>query len=110
LIRGSSLYIWQLGRLTLLPLPKEFQGIDPKAPVSVNDNDLIVASGVLSKGSDDRAIVWRHDTTMDLNKLVRGSAGWVLQEATGVNNKGQIVGIGHFQNTTHAFLLTPFTK
>ena len=78
--------------------------------MSLNDNDVIVASGVWSKGSGDRAIVWRNDTSMDLNKLIRGSTDWVLQEATSVNNKGQIVGIGHFQNTTHAFLLTPFTK
>ena len=110
LIRGSSLYVWQQGRLTLLRLPLGFQGIDPKAPVSVNDNDLMVGSGVLSKGSSDRAIVWRNDTTMDLNKRVRGSTDWVLQQATSVNNKGQIVGIGSYQNTTHAFLLTPITR
>jgi uncharacterized membrane protein len=110
LIRGSSLYVWQQGRLTLLPLPQGFQGIDPKAPVSLNDNDLIVASGVLSKGNGDRAIVWRNDTPIDLNKLVRGPTLWVLQEATSVNNKGQIVGIGSYQNTTHAFLLAPITK
>jgi probable HAF family extracellular repeat protein len=110
LIRGISLYLWQHGRLTLLSVPRGFQGIDPKAPVSMNDKDMVVASGVLTGSSGDRAILWDHDTPMDLNKLSSGTNGWTLQEATGINNKGQIVGIGQFNRTTHAFLLAPITK
>ena len=78
--------------------------------MSVNDNDLVVATGVTSNESDNRALLWKNDTPVDLNKLVRGGSGWVLQEATGINNKGQIVGIGSYRNTTHAFLLTLITK
>ena len=78
--------------------------------MSVNDNDQVVATGVTSKASDSRALLWQNGAPVDLNKLVRGGRGWVLQEATGINNKGQIVGIGSYRNTTHAFLLTPITK
>jgi len=110
LIDGSSLDLWRNGKPSPLPVPQGFQGINPTVTMSVNDNDLVVATGVTSNESDNRALLWKNDTPVDLNKLVRGGSGWVLQEATGINNKGQIVGIGSYRNTTHAFLLTLITK
>jgi probable HAF family extracellular repeat protein len=51
-------------------------------------------------------------TPIDLNALVEGS-GWNLWGATGINDKGQIVGYGMLGEgadaTFHAFLLTPDT-
>jgi probable HAF family extracellular repeat protein len=43
----------------------------------------------------------------DLNNLVTAGSGWVLTEADRVNEKGQIAGIGTYNGTTQAFLLTP---
>ena len=44
----------------------------------------------------------------DLNELVSPSSGWTLQEATAINENGQIVGQGtNASGQTHAFLLTP---
>jgi len=44
----------------------------------------------------------------DLNSLIDPSLGWVLQEATGINDSGQIVGYGTGPSgQTDAFLLTP---
>ena len=43
----------------------------------------------------------------DLNKLIPPRTGWVLLEANGINDAGQIVGDGTIHGQTHAFLLTP---
>ena len=40
----------------------------------------------------------------NLNDLVVESAGWELREATGVNNKGAIVGWGTIEGREEAFL------
>jgi hypothetical protein len=42
----------------------------------------------------------------DLNKLIPAGSGWMLQEAYGINNAGQIVGTGMHNGQEHAFLLT----
>jgi len=43
----------------------------------------------------------------DLNRLIPANSGWVLQEATGINDAGQIVGYGTFRKQLRGFLLTP---
>jgi probable HAF family extracellular repeat protein len=55
------------------------------------------------------AFVWTAGAQMlDLNDLViPANSGWVLIDAYGINSLGQIVGLGMFQDQTHAFLLTP---
>jgi probable HAF family extracellular repeat protein len=42
-----------------------------------------------------------------LNRLIPANSGWVLGEANGINDLGQIVGYGTIRRQTHAFLLTP---
>ncbi len=53
------------------------------------------------------AFVWSGGTMQDLNALIPANSGWVLNEATGVNDSGAIVGNGTIAGQTHAFLLTP---
>lgn len=43
----------------------------------------------------------------DLNTLLPGGSNWVLNEARGVNEAGQIVGVGVHNGATRAFLLSP---
>ena len=43
----------------------------------------------------------------DLNKLIPAGSGWVLLQAFGINNSGQIVGTGTIHGEEHGFLLTP---
>jgi probable HAF family extracellular repeat protein len=43
----------------------------------------------------------------NLNELIDQSLGWVLREATGINDRGQIAGWGEFDGQEHAFRLTP---
>lgn len=68
-----------------------------------------------TEGSLTKATLWNIDangnaTAMDLNSLIAGS-GWTLWGATGINDKGQIVGYGIQgegpEATFHAFMLSP---
>ncbi len=44
----------------------------------------------------------------DLNSLIPSSSGWTLEDAYGINDYGQIVGVGIINGLEHAFLLTPW--
>jgi hypothetical protein len=41
----------------------------------------------------------------DLNSLLPANSGWILSNATGINDSGQIVGVGTYNGQTQAFLL-----
>jgi len=53
------------------------------------------------------AFVYRDSKMQDLNDLIPRSAGWTLEEARGINDRGQIVGNGIHNGIRRAFLLTP---
>lgn len=42
---------------------------------------------------------------IDLNTLLPNGSGWLLQEAIGINDSGQITGYGLYNGTEEAFLL-----
>jgi hypothetical protein len=44
---------------------------------------------------------------IDLNTLISQGSGWELEWATGINDSGQIVGVGFHNGLQRAFLLTP---
>lgn len=57
-----------------------------------------------------RASLWQKGQVFDLNNLVTNGSGWVLSHATGINDRGQIIGYGTFtdslgQTETRAFSL-----
>jgi len=57
-----------------------------------------------------RAAVWQPGKpgAQNLNNLIPQGTGWVLRQATGINDQGQIVGWGYVSNgDTHAFRLDP---
>lgn len=53
------------------------------------------------------AVVWIDGQILDLNTADGIPEGWVLAEARGINNRGQIVGRGVYGGADRAFLLTP---
>jgi probable HAF family extracellular repeat protein len=53
------------------------------------------------------AFVYRGGKMQDLNDLIPAKAGWVLTDARGINDRGQIVGNGERNGQERAFLLTP---
>ncbi len=72
----------------------------------INDSGEIVGAAEIAPGVS-RAFVWNATSGMrNLNDLAPGS-GWTLQEARGINAKGQIVGFGlNPSGFTHGFLAT----
>jgi probable HAF family extracellular repeat protein len=69
--------------------------------------DIVGTSSAVGGGSH-AFIVLAHTTQMlDLNLLLQNGAGWVLSQADGINNQGQIVGTGTLNGQVHAFVLTP---
>ena len=54
------------------------------------------------------AILWAGTNAYDLNAYIPMNSGWVLDSATAINNKGQIVGQGTRTNELgyRSFLLT----
>jgi probable HAF family extracellular repeat protein len=79
---------------------------------AISSTGQIVGSAHLSTGAD-HAFLWNpttpngtSGTMVDLNTLI-GSTHLTLEDATGINDQGQIVGFGERNQTAFAFLLTP---
>jgi len=53
------------------------------------------------------ALLWRNGRMVDLQTRIRPGTGWTLLAASGINNRGQIDGIGIHNGQFRAFLLTP---
>lgn len=77
----------------------------------VNNRGQIVgisgASGADIGREAAHAFIWENGRMTDLNTLIAPDSGWVLREATDINDAGQIVGEGDFEGRTRAFLLIP---
>ncbi len=72
-----------------------------------NNSEDVVGYVRLPNGKGFRAFLWRAGKQYMLTDLISPSDGWVLTEATAINNHGQIVGVGLHHGLSHAFLLTP---
>lgn len=72
--------------------------------LGVNDNALVVGT------SGGQAFLWGQSEGMySLSSLVDPAelSGWVLTEATGINDNDQISGEGYLDGVLHGFILTP---
>ena len=47
---------------------------------------------------------------VDLNTLIDPASGWLLMDARGINDSGQITGFGTIGGQTHAYLLSPTSE
>ena len=52
-------------------------------------------------------MIYVNGKIQNLNELIPRDSGWVLLEANGINDFGQIVGKGRIGGKTRAFLLKP---
>ena len=77
--------------------------------VATDINNLGVVVGWSStNGSSTHPFVYADGVMEDLDSLIAPSSGWILGNATGINDNGQICGTGtNPSGQTHAFLLTP---
>src|SRR5205807_435135 len=105
---GGGGFQWEAGTVTLLG-----QSLFAQA---INSAGTIVG---YSDGPDTdpyfHAVIWKNGSIQDLNNLVPANSGVLLERASGINDKGQIVGTGYRLPVTgddrydeqHAYLLTP---
>ena len=81
-------------------------GASASAAMAIDDRGEVVGY-VLLGGGRERAFLYADGTMYDLTRSIPATAGWTLDEATAINDAGEIVGIGTVHGRTHAFLLRP---
>lgn len=125
--RVQHVLLWQGGRVRDLGVPR---GTDSASGAAINSqgeaaittttfpnafsqfigDHPIRLRPLLSLGSlhiKQQAFVYRAGRLEDLSGLIPRDAGWILLEARGINDRGQIVGLGLHHGRERAFLLTP---
>lgn len=63
-----------------------------------------VVGGAITLQNQNRAFVYQDSRVTVLDELIVPTAGWKLQEADGINDRGYIVGSGLHDGVLHAFL------
>lgn len=102
-------FIWQNGKMIDLgTLPG---GLD-STPLCINNNGCVVGIATIQHGSGwfSLAFVWQNGKMVDLNSALPTGTSWILERASAINDKGQIVAMGYDHKDKvrlHAFLLTP---
>jgi probable HAF family extracellular repeat protein len=77
----------------------------------IDNRDQVVGESETSPGGKRHAFLYSQGTLFDLNALIPTGSGWELVSARGINDRGQIVGVGLFQGQRRAFVLgTPVLK
>ncbi|MCC5787932.1 MAG: hypothetical protein JJU33_14655 [Phycisphaerales bacterium] len=108
----NALTVRELGRLANTDNFSEAMGVNDRGMVVGRSGELDHASGEMTT----RAFLWRNGRMVDLNDLIAPNAGWRLQAATAVNNRGYIAGYGLHrasnaaQAQRRAFLLVPMRR
>ena len=83
---------------------------DASVAEAINTSGVVVGTAyVVSKSTAAwHAFIYTGGTLLDLNTLIPANTGWLLTEATGINDTGQIVcNATNSSGYTHAFLLNP---
>jgi probable HAF family extracellular repeat protein len=99
----SHAFLWDLGTMhDLGTLP----GDGASQAQALNAAGDVVGRSGAGDLSVSRAVIWQNGVATDLNRLIP-SSGWMLSSATGINDRGQIVGAGVRDGQVRAFLLNP---
>ena len=72
---------------------------------SVNAVGQVVGWSRSTAQSMSRAVLWQGNVGTDLNSVLPQDSGWVLTSASGINDEGQIVGVGLHDGRWRGFLL-----
>ena len=95
------------GLVTLPPLP----GDTRSEAMAINDAGRIVGTSLLDDAETgevvSQAVLWLDDQSpVPLTQLL-ADPRWVLEQATAINARGQIAGVGLLDGQPRGFLLTP---
>jgi probable HAF family extracellular repeat protein len=78
--------------------------IDNSFASAINDRAWIVGTSSTSSGTN-QAFLWHDGVMSNLNDLIATETGWVLTNATGINEYNEIVGSGLYNGQPRAFIL-----
>lgn len=94
---------WQDGRIVDLgALP----GHKMAMAAGINANGQAVGTSSPDPASGAfRAVLFQGGHVIDLNTMIATRFGWTLEFANGINDSGEIVGVGRHGHAEHAFLL-----
>lgn len=95
-------FIWENGSMRLLAS----SGIQWSYAFGINDTSQIVGNAWYTAGGRWHGAMWDGANTYDLDDLIT-ERGWQIDNASDVNNRGQIVGSAYHNGAYHAFLMTP---
>lgn len=70
----------------------------------INNSSWIVGYSTTASGTN-QAFLWRNGVLTNLNELIPPNSGWVLTNATGINEHNEIVGSGLYQGQSRAYML-----
>ncbi len=94
--------VWEQGVIRPLEL---MEGAEGEA-LGLNGQGHVVGE-VLDAELVSSAVRWIGGTPADLNALIPGGTGWILERALDINDRGQIVAAGTLNGEPRSCLLTP---
>jgi len=71
---------------------------------AINNQSWIVGTSTSTSGVN-QAFLWRNGVMTNLNQLIAANSGWVLTNATDINNLNEICGSGLYNGQKRAFIL-----
>ena len=75
----------------------------------INDAGHIVGTARTTNEAD-HAVLWENGTPTDLNDAIPANSGWELRSARAINNRGEILGVGVFNDVEQGYVLYPTSK
>jgi probable HAF family extracellular repeat protein len=96
--------VWQNGQIVDLGA---LDAVGSNAFAINTRGEIVGRLGYVSTDLGGHALLYRDGVMSDLNDLIDSGTGWVLAEASAINDRGTIVGNGSINGHDRAFLLTP---
>ena len=102
-------FLWKNGQT--IDLGESGNGHLATRPAINNAGDAVFSyidpSQTREVGMGRRSILYQHGARHRLESFADPDSGWLLSNAVDINNRGQILGNGFYQNQRRTFLLTP---
>lgn len=99
-------FLWQAGKFQDLGTLGGWDSF----PYAINNKGQVVGFAEIAHKSVMHGFLWDHGAMRDINSLVSKGSHWIdLPDATGINDRGQIVGAAGVVGAHyfHSYLLTP---
>src|ERR1019366_9920256 len=96
-------FVWQSGKFTNL---NPLTGQAFSYANGINNTGTIVGDA-FGYSEVPSAWIYSYGTLTYLQNLIGTGSKWILQDAVGINNSGQIIGWGLYEDKNEFFLLTP---